>query len=95
MNTVEEFEKTWLRCAQEAKALADAALSGKRYEGPAGEQVKHHLSSDLPIEKRFELLELAKGKQKQSHEACWHVIEAQGDKRRSVESVGRKQANEW
>jgi hypothetical protein len=74
MNTVEEFEETWLRCAQGAKALVNAALSGKRYEGPVGEQVQY-LSPDLPIEERFGLLELAKGKQKQSHEAYWRMIE--------------------
>ena len=74
MNTVEEFEKTWLRCSQEAKALEDMALSGKRYEGPAREQIQH-LSSGLPIEARFELLELANEQQKQSHEAYWRMIE--------------------
>ena len=88
MNTVEEFEKTSLRCAQEAKALADAALSGNRYEGPAGEQVKHHLSSDLPIEERFELLKLAKGKQTQSHEAYWRMIELSVRARSNATEVG-------
>ncbi|MCZ6615545.1 MAG: hypothetical protein O6920_07190 [Chloroflexi bacterium] len=74
MSTIEEFEKTWLHCAHEAKALEDMALSGKRYEGPAGEQPQH-LSSDLPIEERFELLDLAQGKQRQSHEAYWRMIQ--------------------
>ena len=66
MNTIEEFEETWLRCVQKAKALGDTALSGSRYEGPAGEQLQH-LSSALPIEERFNLLDLAQGKQRQSH----------------------------
>ena len=77
MNTIEDFEETWLRCAQEAKALADTTLSGSRYEGPAGEQLQH-LSSALPIEERFDLLDLAQGKQMQSHEAYWRMVEAGG-----------------
>ena len=83
MSTIEEFEETWLRCAQEAKVLADAALSGRRYERSAGEQLQH-LSSALPIEERFELLDLAQGKQKQSREAYWRMVQL-GDRSNAPE----------